>query len=221
MESAPWLVDMVANSADGMFGVDDQDRIIVWNRAAEQILGYRAEDVIGRPCYEVVQGRDDDGSMLCHEECDVLSCVRRGGLPHHYAALTPTRDGGNRWLDFSILVLSGHGASPWMALHVFRDVTDERQIQNFGTEILLKAADFKVQRERGGPELPPEQVPQLTPREREVLRLLAAGSGSQEVARALTISVATARNHIQNIISKLGVHSSLQAVAYAYRHGLL
>ncbi len=57
----------------------------------------------------------------------------------------------------------------------------------------------------------------LTRREREVLELLVEGASTKAVADTLCISQPTARHHIDNIISKLGVHSRLEAVAYAVR----
>ena len=55
----------------------------------------------------------------------------------------------------------------------------------------------------------------LTSREREVLRLLVAGKSTAELAEALFVAPATARNHIQSIMHKLGAHSRLEAVAIA------
>ena len=60
----------------------------------------------------------------------------------------------------------------------------------------------------------------LTPRELEVLRLLADGMGQSEIAERLVISPKTVATHIQHILTKLGVHSRAQAVAAAHRHGL-
>jgi two-component system, NarL family, nitrate/nitrite response regulator NarL len=55
----------------------------------------------------------------------------------------------------------------------------------------------------------------LTPREREVLSLMAEGCRSEAIAAQLYISPPTVRTHAQNILSKLGVHSQLEAVALA------
>lgn len=57
----------------------------------------------------------------------------------------------------------------------------------------------------------------LTPRELDILRLLVAGVPTAEIAKQLTISHATARNHIQAVINKLGAHTKLEAVAIALR----
>jgi DNA-binding NarL/FixJ family response regulator len=53
----------------------------------------------------------------------------------------------------------------------------------------------------------------LTPREREVLACLAEGAGRQDVADRLHLSANTVRTHLQNLMAKLGVHSTLEAVA--------
>jgi DNA-binding NarL/FixJ family response regulator len=58
-----------------------------------------------------------------------------------------------------------------------------------------------------------ELLAALTPREREVLACLAEGAGRQEVAARLHLSANTVRTHLQNLMAKLGVHSTLEAVA--------
>jgi two-component system nitrate/nitrite response regulator NarL len=62
---------------------------------------------------------------------------------------------------------------------------------------------------------------QLTPRELEVLQLLAQGAASSEIARRLGVSPNTVRTHVQGILTKLQVHSRLEAAAFAVRHQLV
>jgi DNA-binding NarL/FixJ family response regulator/signal transduction histidine kinase len=64
-------------------------------------------------------------------------------------------------------------------------------------------------------------IARLTPREREVLQLLAEGLDSQAVADRLCITVRTHRNHVASILAKLGVHSQLQALVFALRTGVV
>lgn len=61
----------------------------------------------------------------------------------------------------------------------------------------------------------------LTAREQQILQLLAEGLAATAISRRLYISLATVRNHTQHILAKLGMHSKLEAVAYAYRRGLI
>ncbi|MCU0283068.1 MAG: response regulator transcription factor [Candidatus Nanopelagicales bacterium] len=58
----------------------------------------------------------------------------------------------------------------------------------------------------------------LTPREREVLGLVAAGRSNGQIAEALFISVKTASVHVSNILAKLGVPSRTAAAAWAHQH---
>jgi two-component system nitrate/nitrite response regulator NarL len=62
---------------------------------------------------------------------------------------------------------------------------------------------------------------QLTPRELEVLEMLAQGAGGGEIATRLGVSPNTVRTHVQGILSKLQVHSRLEAAAFAVRHQLV
>jgi len=61
----------------------------------------------------------------------------------------------------------------------------------------------------------------LTPREREILQVLATGAANQAIADQPFLSVHTVRNHVQNILVKLDAHSKLEAVAIAVREGLI
>jgi DNA-binding NarL/FixJ family response regulator len=61
----------------------------------------------------------------------------------------------------------------------------------------------------------------LSPREREILALLSHGLGQDEIAQQLVVSPKTVATHIQHILTKLGVHTRAQAVAEAYRLGLV
>jgi DNA-binding NarL/FixJ family response regulator len=65
------------------------------------------------------------------------------------------------------------------------------------------------------------RVGALSQRELEVLGLLASGWSSRRIAQAWQVAPATVRSHVQNLLVKLGVHSQLEAVAYAFQHGIV
>ncbi|MPZ94154.1 MAG: response regulator [Propionibacteriales bacterium] len=75
---------------------------------------------------------------------------------------------------------------------------------------LLRRLTRRGQAEPAGPRSP---LDFLTPREKHVLALLIDGMSTSEIVRAIGVSHSTARTHVQSILSKLGVHSRLQAVA--------
>jgi DNA-binding CsgD family transcriptional regulator len=66
---------------------------------------------------------------------------------------------------------------------------------------------------------PDDGSPDLTPREADVLRLIAAGKSNREIARALFVSEATVKTHINRIFAKTGSRDRMQAMRYAYTHG--
>ena len=95
--------------------------------------------------------------------------------------------------------------------HVLRSVED-------GQTVFPQRQIGAESRERTGDELLAEQ---LTTREVEVLQLLAEGASSDHMAEQLDVSPNTVRTHVQGILSKLQVHSRLEAAAFAVRHGLV
>jgi len=77
-------------------------------------------------------------------------------------------------------------------------------------------------RESGPPvSIAAEPVGELTPRELEVLRLVASGRENSEIAAVLVISPRTARNHVASILEKLQMQNRIQAAVYAVRHGIV
>ena len=77
----------------------------------------------------------------------------------------------------------------------------------------------RVAREREARRDAQALLDQLTDREREILGLLAKGLRNEEIATSLFISPQTVQTHVRNLLGKLGVHSKLEAVAFAVRHG--
>ncbi len=71
------------------------------------------------------------------------------------------------------------------------------------------------------PDAPAQSLPDdLTPREAEVLKLIASGLSNAEIAEALVVSQATVKTHINRVFYKTGARDRAQAVRYAYQHGL-
>ena len=204
---------LLSNTADGVCAIGVDGRIVFWNRAAERLLGHAAREVVGKPCCDVFVGRDPAGNRLCYQGCHVQTLVKRGETVEHFQMATRTKAGRPVWLDISILVVPGARPDAASILHLFRDITASKEIEALVGERPAQAQSSAP------PEGPPP--PELTRREFEILRLIASGANTRTMAEQLHVSPTTVRNHVQHILGKLGVHSRLEAVAYATRHRLL
>lgn len=204
----------LANTEDGMLVADEDQRILVWNEGARAILGYEAVEVLGRHCHEVIPAQPGCADALCRVNCTPFQIARRGGAPATTVSRGRTRAGEERWLSLSHIAVTDDAGQTRM-VHLFRDVSRAVEAE----ALLTRIAGFA--RERPPAPMPPPPPELLTPREREVLRLLAEGLGSRQIADRLVVSVSTARNHIQNILDRLGVHSRLEAVSVAHERGIL
>jgi DNA-binding NarL/FixJ family response regulator len=79
-------------------------------------------------------------------------------------------------------------------------------------------AEFARHRAPGPPD---PALDQLTDRERQVLTHLATGATNTEIARAMILGEATVKTHVSSVLAKLGLRDRVQAVVYAYEHGLI
>lgn len=217
------LFQMLASAADGVFVIREDQRIVYWNKAAQQMLGYTAREVIGRNCHEILKGCDDEAQLICYRRCRVTTAALAGNTMPNYDMAAQTKSGDLRWINVTILSFSppGHESNLFI-IHLFHDITQNKCNEQF-IRHLLDATKY-LQAKTGLTFFPPVTTPltqNLTDREREVLYLLAQGLSTSEVASSLSISSTTVRNHIQNILNKLQVHSRLEAVAYAFEHGFV
>ena len=117
-----------------------------------------------------------------------------------------------------IMFLSGERKEPFDRVAGLLIGADDYVTKPFNTDELLARARRLIARTSVSPS---SQDSRLTPREGEVLQLLARGLDAARIADELYISPRTVDTHIERILTKLGVHSRAQAVAHAYREGLI
>jgi len=98
---------------------------------------------------------------------------------------------------------------------------DDYLAKPFAPDELIARVEALVRRTRGSHNGVATPRSHLTPREHEILRVLAAGLPQAEIATHLVISQNTVATHIERVLGKLRVHSRAQAVALTYRDGLI
>jgi len=202
-------------TADGMFCVGRDQRIVQWSESAERVIGLKADDVVGRPCYEVIGGNRLFAYPYCQPNCPVLSNARRGRITRDFDVRIKAGD-EQRWLNVSIVLAEDSDGKSPLVMHLVRDVTDRRSVDS-----LSAAANRDEEMPDGHEPMEADTVTPLSRREQQVIRLLAHGYSAASIAKALGLSPVTVRNHITRAMSKLGVHSRLDAVVRAARYGIV
>ena len=185
---------VTVRSGDAVFGFDRDLVVRSWNHQAELLTGLTADSVIGRPCWQALAAVDEDGAMVCHSGCSCARLAREGWPVPRKTLMVKAKNGNRRPLSISTICLNQDGRE--LFLHVLDASTPISLLQQ------------------------PSRVG-LTPRQREVLSLVADGHSARQIARRLGLAEPTVRNHIRAILVELRVHSQLAAVARARKLGLV
>ena len=202
--------EVFERSNDAVVATDENGRIVIWNRAAERLLGYRADQVLGRPCSEVLAGADGCGNPFCRSDCELMGMPARRETVRRFEMTVRAASGRRVSAAFSILAVPGGRADEFTRVHLFRPPGHREPADRAS-----RAVPGRV------PLAPGALLLSLTPRELQILRSLDEGAGTREISEALGISATTVRTHVQHILHKLQVHSRLEAVAFAKRRRVL
>jgi DNA-binding CsgD family transcriptional regulator len=170
---------------------DDDLQVLCWNEGAKALTGIPPEEAVGRPCWEVIAGRDDEGGLICHRGCSRARIVREGRCLPAEVLHARTATGRRR---VSLETIAAEADEGTLFIHVMRDAP---------------ALEPEHPAESPGP------APQLTARQRQILHFLAVGKPPKVIALELGLMETTVRNHIRLLFLALGAHSQLEAVARA------
>lgn len=208
------LLSSLYRAPNPLYATDENNRIIACNHAAEQLLGLRAADSVGKRCYAVIAGMDIYGNDFCSHECNVVKMVRRNRVVKRFDMDLRHTSGDVIRTHCTILVVPGPSASRFNIVHLLEEAREG-------------AAKAKCIETTYVPDRPPRPTPsssaqvKLTTREQQVLRMLATGAGTRYIADSLFISPTTVRTHVRNLLHKLHAHSRLEAVLNALRDHLI
>ena len=185
---------MGVHSHDALYVCDESMTIVEWNEAAAALTGIPAAEAIGQKCWHVLRGRSERGEVVCHPGCSTGRHAR-SAEPTGCGCVLVATPAGRKPLHISTIIVKDAGRLRVIhPMHNGIDLVDERPLC---------------------------EQPPLTPRQREVLEMLAHGMRARTIAAELHLAEATVRNHIRAIRRELGTHSQLEAVAVGRRAGLI
>jgi len=210
-------LELIRASESPAVASDMAGHVLMWNAGAEKLLGRPAHQALGRRCHDLLAGRDVFGNRFCHEDCAVRAMCRRGEVIQAFELVVDSRR-PTIALHVSILKIPGARPDVDAIVHLLEPIDRQSRLARELERLGVVASPGAPLRTSASPQADDLQAP-LSPREREVLERMAEGLQNKEIAQKLDISLATVRNHVHNMLEKLGVHSKLEAVSLAYRGG--
>lgn len=167
-------LQFLGNTGDGALAIDARQRIVFWNRAAEQILGYKQAEVIGQRCYKIFGGQTPHCIPWCCYHCDVIKLSQQRSAIDAFQVIVSHREGHKLLLDVSTILLANNkdADEDRIIVHLFRLLGDapgrikRLRIQLLGPTTVWRADGTKVK----GPLWQQAKV-------RALLALLAANQG--------------------------------------------
>jgi len=228
MRDRRFALPALGNSRECIYVVGSHQRIVLWNAEAVRETGYSADEVLGQHCYQVIGGTLGDNAY-CHADCPLQRAVSHGVLPESMKLQIRTKAGACLLCRISFIILASSEGP--LIVHILRDESSSERrdaaLRRIFTELRQSGlSDGGDPSEKDAhdsflPDSRDSSLTQLTRREIEILKLLAEGLSTKAISERLSVSMFTVRSHIQHALLKAGLHSRTEAVAAAFRAGLL
>jgi len=214
------LFALLEQTADAAYTVTEDGEICSWNGAAERLLGYPATDVLRRNIDDVLKARDTLGTEALAGGLE--AATRRwdgesGGIAN-FDLEVRTRSRDRIWINVSTIVFDNRRTGRRLFVRLARDITRRCRKEELSNRMLELARQLISLTDDAADHTPVEP---LSEQERRILKLFADGSNPTTIARTLSISGQTLRNHLHHINRKLRTHNRLEAVTHARLRGLL
>lgn len=213
-------IEIVKRATGPAIVADEKSRIVGWNRAAIDLLECpNGDEIENEPLSSVLEARDIFGNRLDFAQFPFHQMVSRGEPINGFEINAKRRNGESMRLLVSVVVVLGSKRGRYQLVFLLRPVYRRRRADEVIERILARPVHGRhvLDRSNGGD----GDVPELTRRQADVLRLLAQGHNNEEIAELLSVSVFTVRSHVQSVLDKLGVHSRVEAVSRAFRDRLI
>jgi PAS domain S-box-containing protein len=212
------LFAFLDNTADASFAVRESGEICFWNHAAEILFGHPAPDVLGKACSTVLHGVGALGTDVYLERCTASRSNTDASLIPNFDLNVTTRSGESIWINISSISHVNRRTGEKLLVHLAREITSQKrreEVFRHMAEISREVVALEDTITGAAPITP------LSSHELEILRMFAAGGSAARIAKSLSISPQTLRNHLHHINQKLRTHNRLEAVMHAIQRRLI
>jgi len=128
------LQALVENIPEGVFSANPEGRILSWNPAAERILGWKAKEVLGKRCADILRFHADD-EKICETNC-VLARIQREKTMLTVGGFYATSDGKRIPVVVSVAPFENPDEKLFGTIHLFRDITREKELDQMKEDFL-------------------------------------------------------------------------------------
>ena len=183
------------------------DKTVLYvNERACELLGVTPSKCLGRLCHKVVAAKTEAGEPFCRAHCSIVERVG-SGQEIEPRRVRIGRGRRARWIKLVVIVAHAPDFTGPRLVHCVVDDDREQRFYRYLSRVMARTT---------GPDRSSEAMEsfRLSEREQEVLTMLAEDESLHAIASKLHLSYTTVRNHVQHILSKLGVHSIMEAVAF-------
>lgn len=219
MDSRKFLI-LIEGTADPAFAVDGAGRISAWNSAAAELFGVSEAEAIGVQCHNILQCTADDG-IAVSENCTIARTAQADYPLSNFDLRLQTKT-GRLWCNLSTVLVRDAASGARHTIYIVHPREIRKRLEQALGEFVRTQGHS---RSNGAPTISSRATPDinlsLTARELEVLKHLAKGHSTRTIANQLNISFATVNNHIKHILTKLDVHTRLEAIRHAESAGMI
>lgn len=196
----PWVHDLGVPA----WVISADYRIQFLNPLAEQLLDIQSEHAQGQDCAHIIGGQSSEG-IICKQPCFIKDMLEKQVPVPPIAMKVGTPETTQHWIKVVYLPVddSQEGGPCLVCCAVDFDLP--RRLERYIQKIALRSSVSR--------RLEKLPVEPLSKRELEILELLANDCTLRTIARRLFISHSTVRNHVRNLLAKIGAHSIHEAIA--------
>ena len=214
------ILALLAIARFGACATSPQGTIVFWNRTAERILGMPSAQVIGRQINEIIAAAAPHQSGVASSSNRLpAGPLDAGHSPCPLIVSMLCASGGHKQIALTPVVVADQPGNDALTVYLFDDPS-QTQPPSPARSAMPSPTSEQHEPVPASAARAPGPNP-LSGREMQILRLIAVGTDTDQIAADLQISFHTVRNHVRSLRNKLGAKTKLDAVLTAMRHGLI